>query len=264
MNQDPVNKYSIYCETEGTQINGYGTSAPNKCYNDTGHTVNLSSVKLLSLIGPSTVIAIDNSPGDGLFQVESVEILIPANNAIGIITKEFSFPFDMYLWQLSISRSLYNYNDSVSLSLGKDTTIGYLLNTTTIDTNIIHVSDTVFSNIRIGSDIGISTDESGSNVTEYPGRVINMDINNKTITTEKNLVNIYKGVISDVPQTIITLTLYPVKNITFCKSEGTLIIGSKGLKTKLVPANTVININYNYKSVKTEDVIVSFVLEYYY
>jgi hypothetical protein len=41
-------KFRIYCVTENTFVNGYGTVAPTVCYNNASHTVNLNGVNVVS------------------------------------------------------------------------------------------------------------------------------------------------------------------------------------------------------------------------
>ena len=165
---------------------------------------------------------------------------------------------------MSISQIPANIGDQLSLAVAPDTIIGYTLSTATAGTNVISVSDTVLNNIARGSEIGFSSiDGNGNPIKEYPGRVTLIDKINKTVTMENNLVNTYQGLGANGPQTMVLLTLFPIRKITFDSTER-LIIGAKGLKPKLIPANTLLNVIYYDNTPGPEALKLYFLLEYYF
>jgi hypothetical protein len=250
-----VNQYSIYCNTESADISGYGIIAPTTCYTDTSHDVVLTSVKLIKTISPDTVIALDDSPEKGEWQFEMIEFTIPSSSSTGTIINSISFPFDMYVWQMSISNSPFNEGDSTSLAVGPDTVIGYLVSDTNSGTNSMNVSDTVIANIDRGSDIGLLLPD--GSVKEYAGRVVSFDSNTNTVIMEKNFVNSFPS-----PSYVI-ITKYPVRNCIFDK-DSRVIVGNKGTRAKVIPANTEISVIYNYNRIGTDDIKVRYGLEFYF
>ena len=55
-----VNKWRIYCNTESAWTEGWleeGASAPTTCFNDSGHSVNLSSPQIIDVVSENTVVA---------------------------------------------------------------------------------------------------------------------------------------------------------------------------------------------------------------
>jgi hypothetical protein len=261
--QLPVHKYQIYCNTEDQWVVGYGTSTPTTCYNNTAHSV--SGTQDFGLIGPNVVTAMDSSPDAGTFQLGEIEIDIPANTsppAIIKVTK--SYPFDMYIWQMSVAQVPANIGDQLSLAVAPDTVIGYVTSTASTGGNTISVSSTVINNVTRGMDIGFTyTDSNSVTISEYAGIVASIDTVNSTITMSENLINTYPGPIGNAPQTYVLLTLYPIKNITFDTAER-LIIGSKGLKPKKIPAGTEIQIIYTDNTANDVTVKLYFQIEYYF
>jgi hypothetical protein len=264
MAQLPVHKYQIYCTSENNWSVGYGTQEPTTCYNDTAHTINPNSVQDLGLIGPNAVISSDASPDDAFFQLSTIEIDIPPNpTASQVIITNVSYPFDMYIWQMSISQIPANIGDQLTLAVSPDTVIGYVTAAATAGTNVINVSETVLANIVRGSDIGFTFTDGSGTIKEYPGRVIDIDMINGTVTMENNLTNSYPGIDGMVPQSYVLLTLNVIRNITFDSAER-LVIGAKGLKPKLIPRNTPVSLIYTDNTLSNDSLKLYFLLEYYF
>jgi hypothetical protein len=259
-----VYEYEIYCQTDSKWVTGYGVTPPSQCYDDSSHEFVPNSVRVTKTISNTTIIASDSSPVSGRFQVDSIEIDIPPNpTGTQIVTTNLSFAFNMYLWQLSVSNS-NNIGDHISMSVSPDTPVGYTLSPTVSGTNVIMVSDTVLENVTRGSDVGLlSTDISGNPIKEYPGRVILVDKINKTITMEKNLVHSYTGIESGVPTTTVLLTIFPIRKLTIDSTQR-LVIGTKGLNTRYIPADSNICITYYNNITSTESFKVYLTMEYYY
>jgi archaellin len=265
MSQLPVFKYQIYCNTEDLWSIGYGTEPPTQCYYHSTDNVNPDSVQNLGLIGPNVVTAQDSSPENGIFQFSEIVIDIPPNtSAPNVIKVTKTYPYDMYIWQMSISQVPANLGDQLSLAIAPDTVIGYVTSTASAGTNTINVSDTVIANVVRGMDIGFTyTDGNSITTSEYTGIVASIDRVNKTITMTQNLINTYPGPAGQVPQAFVLLTLYPVKNITFDSAER-LIVGAKGLKPKKIPAGTPVQIIYTDNTINNVNVKLYFQLEYYF
>lgn len=231
-----IYEYRIYCTTEQTFVTFYGVDPPTTCPNDTNHTVNPDSVQKGHLVGPDTVIAKDSSPDAGYFQASTIVIDIPANaGGPQTIITDIKYPFDMYIWEMSIAQNPASVGDSLSVQLSPDTIIGLMTVDAKVGDIVINCSGTIFNYVVRGSEIGISD---GKN-TEYPGRVTAVDSKAGTITVETPLVNAY----SSASPTYILFSVYPIRNL-ICDSAARITLGNKGLKAKVVPAGTTIRVIY--------------------
>ena len=90
-----VNKYRIYCNTESSWIEGWGTTEPTVCYNNSGHTVNSNSVSLLETVtaNPSVDFKGPMTPFGSL----KTENLIP------IAQYDFAYTIQDQLFDVTIS-----------------------------------------------------------------------------------------------------------------------------------------------------------------
>jgi len=229
-----VFEYKIYCNTEQQLITYYGTTPPTTCPRDSSHVVNPSVAPGISITNrPITVV--DGSPIYGYFQASTITITIPPPMTVpATIITDVTYPFDVYLWEMSICQDRSNIGDSLSVQLGPDTVIGVILQNALAGSTIIHCSPTVFQAVARGCEIGLWD---GGVTKEYPGRIIAIDVGAGTITVEKPLVNTY-GVGSPI-----LFSVYPVRNL-ICDSDQRIGIGNKGLKPKLFAAGTLVRLIY--------------------
>ena len=261
MSNPSVNNYRFLCSTENAYKFTWGTEAPTTCPDNTGHTIDTSSITIMKTLEDKIVTAVDGTPNDAIFQLSAIELAIPANpEATQTVTTTVSYPFDMYIWQMSVAQIPANIGDKLTVAVAPNTIIGYATAQCTSGTNLLYVSDTVIANITRGSEIGIT--DGGSN-TQYPGRVISIDKVNNIVTMENNLTHTYAGPAGYTPQSYILLTIYPIKDITFDTAER-LVIGNKGLKTRMIPANTPVQVIYHDLTLSNQAVTLYILIEYYY
>lgn len=258
--QNSVYKYQIYCITEGKFVQGYGEQSPTTCYHDTTHTINPNSVQVLDLIGPNTVISVDASPADGNFQISNIEFEIPPNPTgnTQIIYKTITYPFDLYLWQMSITPPFVCVGDILSLIIGKDTPIGYLTQPALAGQTTLSVSSTVITYVYRGYQLGITLDPTAQPIVyEDLDMITHIDKTNSTITVQKPLSVSYPA------GAVLLLSLYPLKEVVLDTYQR-FVLGAKGTKAKLIPANTPITIKYTDNTVNAEPLKLYFLIEYYF
>lgn len=250
----PIYHYRIYCITESSWVDFYGSTPPTTCPHNTNHTVNPNSAQLLELVGPTIATVQDASPTNAYYQASSIAISIPViNSAPAEVVVNKSFPFDMYLWGISVAPPSSSIGDLFNVQLAPGTVIGATTAPVNSGTNVISVSPTVFELVVKGSEIGITDGKQ----TEYPGVVTAYDPNAGTITVQNNLANSYAA------DAQILYSVYAIRDLILDSTER-IALGQKGLKAKLLPANTPIALIYTANSVRNTATNVYFQLEYYY
>jgi hypothetical protein len=255
-----VYNYRLFCNTENSYVFSWGLEPPVACLHNTSHTIDTSSITIINTVSESTVTAVDGTPNDAIFQLSAITVDVPANpTSTQVVTSTVSYPFDMYIWQMSIAQIPANIGDQLTVAVAPDTVIGYVTAECMSGTKLLYVSNTVIENITRGSEIGLTN---GVN-TEYPGRVITIDKVNGIVHMENDLTHTYAGPSGYIPQTYVLVTIYPIRNITFDTAER-LIIGNKGLKTRMIPANTPIRVIYYDNTISTVAVKLYVLIEYYY
>ena len=253
-NLPPIYSWRIYCNTEQAFVTGYSPTALTTCPNDTTHTVNANSVQQLALLNSPAIAVTDNAPTTAYFQASSVQLVVPAPTSVPVvITTDFSFPFDLYLWEMSYVAPATNIGDTMSIQVGPDTMVGVTTATTAAAATSVSVNSTVLNYVVKGSEIGISD---GTN-TEYPGLVTAVNATAGTITFQTPLVNSY------ATGSKILFSIYSLKNVVLDTTER-YTIGSKGLNTKIIPAGTTIRVLYTNNTNNASQTTVTLQLQYYY
>jgi hypothetical protein len=254
MSDTPIFEYRIYCVTDSRWEMYYGPTPPTTCPINSSHTVNPASVQNLRLIGPNTVVSQDSAPKGAPFQLKTIKMLIPATGVVPVsVIKNFSFPYDLYIWELSFSNIQINASDELSIGLGGDASIAGTTASVPAGGTIIPVSSTAFGYIVRGSEIGITNGVT----SEHPGIVTTVDKVAGTITVNTALVNSYGAGSS------ILFTSYVVRNYVFSNTQD-IILGRKGLQPRFVPAGTPIRIEYVDNTTNPSDYTLCFQLQYYH
>lgn len=250
----PIFEWRVYCILAGLFVSYYGPTAPTYCPIDITDTINPDSISIVRELESQIKQITDANPDTARFQTSSVVVDIPAmSDASSIINKDVSFPFDMYLWQLSISNTQVNMLDTLSIQVSPNTIIGLTTTTTAPGATQLNVSSTVVENLLRGMEIGITD---GVN-TEYPGMVIELDPNNNSLKNSAPVTNGYAA------GSYITTSTYPIRNLR-ADYTNYVTIGSKGLKYSLIPANTIVRIIYTDNTPSENPSQVFIHIQYYY
>lgn len=248
----PIYEWKIYCSTENAFISYFGSTAPDKCPNDTSHTVSSStgSVSQIRLIGPNYVIATDPTPDRAFYQYTTIPLDVPANKEPQILSTTFSYPFDMYIWEMAIAQGSMCIGDKLSVQIGPDTILGLLTSDLNTGTTGMSCTTTVTNKVARGCEIGIT-----NGVTkEYLGRVLSYSDGQVVFSTPSS--NYYPV------GSYVLWSVYPIKDMIIDSTER-LVIGAKGLKTKLVPANTPIKIIYQDNTIYPQSSVAYIHIQYY-
>lgn len=251
MMDPPIYEWKIYCETEGAFISYYGPSAPVSCPNNTAHTVgSTSQTKPVNPINQKEVIVTDPTPNRAFYQATTIEMYIPPSTQHQTLTKSISFPFDMYIWEINLSQQSFCIGDKLSVQIAPDTVLGVLKSDVKVGDNVINCSPTVTDRIARGCEIGLSD---GVN-KEYLGIVTSFT--NSQITTSIAPMNNYAA------GSNILWSLYIIKDLVIDSCQR-IIIGSKGLKTKLVNAGTPIVFHYYDNTIYPQGSMTYLHIQYY-
>lgn len=234
-----VYKYRIYCNTEGTNVVGFGLSAPTVCYNNNSHSVDLASVAQLDEITTETVkIKEEDIPTGGHYGCTVKTLNIDAGvDVMSDIT--FSFDYPVTVMSTLFITGPEHENDIFDVYLGPNTSIGTLSGNVSIGASTFDVDASVMNYAQIGYIITLDDGANADNV----GQITNIDTVNNQITCTGTTTHSF---LSTTP-TIVKSTVYMVSNFeigpAWQYSMGVDKIGGSYL-----PANTEIQIKYINKS----------------
>lgn len=229
-----VNKYRIYCNTESAWTEGYGISAPTKCYTDTSHIVNANSVQVLEEISNSVVVVKEETTPTGQHFASKI-ITIDALGPTGTVTVvDHSFPIPINMLNIFYTTCPDHDGDLLSAEVAPDTIIGILSAgvTSGIQTGIT-VSQTVIDNIALGYHIGLNTGVTSQNLGQCTG----IDTNNLMINTE------FPTTISYDEGTYVQMSIKMMHDYELTGNERREL-GAYKIGSSYVPANTIGRLSY--------------------
>jgi len=246
--------FNFLCVTEGKYVDVWGTQQPNPllCPNNSAHTVDPTTVRIVQTVSPQQFTALEAS--QGYYQAMSVCICVPAGATGAIYTQDISWPADILIWTTTLYTTTDSMDDVFSLISGPDTTIGVLTVAANIGDTTINVSPTVTANVTRGLNLSLFD---GTNRNDL-GEVTVIDTVNNIITFQTALTNAFN------PNTLVYLNVYTIKNFTICgtmMSNQGITFGAKGFKGKELPANMILRfVNVNNNGLAK---MISFKVEYY-
>lgn len=229
-------QYTFLCTTENTTKKVWRDDSepvPTKCPDDTTHTINIVSIRITEVVEKNRVIVQEEStPTGGNFRSMCRSITINPNE-----TKIENFIFKYNISALAIEYISDNENvgDQIEMIIGPNTIIGAITNIVNINDNVINVSDTVIQYIQIGYKINLFN---GIN-TEELGYVIEIDKDNKTITTENNSMQLF----SHLTPTYVRMNVYVIEDYVIGKA-GRWCVGGNKIGGSFIPKNTIIKLIY--------------------
>lgn len=236
-----VYRWTVYCFEENKKVEYYGVEPPSVCPNDPNHQINPDSITKLEKVSPEISYIKDLTDSKGYFQTRSYEIEIPATNVVpNVIVKEFSFPFDMYIREMSIQSDISNIGDMLDVQFSPDTFIGILTEEAKSGDTSVTITAQSVAHLYRGAEIGIrSPDES---LKEFPGMVVEFDEKTGVVEFE-NPINSDFAVGSNI-----LFSRYPIRNYVFDSAQR-YIIGSKGVGTTHIPLGTKIRVTYTDRTI---------------
>ena len=167
---------------------------------------------------------------------------------LGMNSYILSYPFPISVLTIKIlspDRSVKN--NSIDLVLNPDKIIGTITKDVNINDDIIYVSSSVLENTMLGYNIKL--DDLSNN--HIGNRIINIDTSNNCITLETPSIKKF----STLTPTFIKLNIYILKDYKLIHNDSH-IFGDDKIGGMYIPANTMIQLNYNNKSPYKGDIAI--------
>jgi hypothetical protein len=251
MSSVTIYNFNLYCLTESAVVNTWDTSAPTACPHNETHTIDPNSIVVVQTVTDQRLNVAEQSSGN--FQHSTLQLNVPAGSIGDVSTHDFSWPMDLQLWKTCLYPSSDNVGDQLYVYIAPNTTVGAITEAVDNTTTVLHVTSTAFSFPSLTKGIEVTITD-GVNTNDL-GRIVSYDIGNSTITIETNPVNNFAA------GSYIQFSICMVHDLILqgaYKEE----IGSKGLKSMSLPANTIIRIYYTNNTGLAKTVVAS--VEYYY
>lgn len=174
-----VYKYKIYCVTESTYVEGWGTTPPTHCYNNNTHTVNANSIQLLETLDQNTVSIKEDKVDIGRnVYVKSIEIEDVAFGDTG--TAEYIFPLVTSMYSFKFLFHEQNIGDTISIYANPDTTMGLITSNLSVGATVIGAPPALMMYGWPGFHVNVTD---GVN-NDHLGIILSMDKVNNTITVQ--------------------------------------------------------------------------------
>ena len=248
-----IYNYRLYCIEEATFVYQWSSNIPTICPNvHTDRTIDTAQTVIVGNITPNTVIASQDVLKN--FQHYTVPMNVPSMTPGDVYTQDFSWPMKTQIWKTELYTLPEHIGDTLTLTIAPNTIVGVLTLPALIGATILTVSSTAVTNQLIANGIEITLDDG---VTKFcAGRITAFDTSLYTITVENALTSNF------LTGTFVELNYKVVSNTVLHRPNSVYRIGEKGLKGRIVPANTVIR-GY-YKNVDGNAKVLYITLEIYF
>ncbi len=286
-------KYRIYCITDSKYEYIWAETEPTTCPTNTAHTIDSNSITIVETREPEEIkIKEEITPTGAHFAATTIKINAIQNT---ITSSTISFPFPISALSIEFVTTTDHYEDIINMVTGKDTIIGNIVanvspatawtsqnytegQTVTYNSKVytcilntvsnevptdttywqhglrVPVSQSVIDNTSIGYFIKLD-DLTNNDDTE---RIIKIDTTNNYIYVEINPTNSYLA----ATPTYIRQSVYTIRNYDIGPAWEHEIGASK-IGGSYIPANVLVTIEYDNKSVTTDKVLIGRV-EYLY
>ncbi len=226
--------WKVYCDTEGQYVYGW-KSCQNvyngQCFNNNTHQTSGNPEEIKRIINTRPKIQEESISTGSHYQAISYKIECEPGESV----HDYSYPYGISVFIIKFVTTNDHLEDIMNLEVGPNTIIGIITNSITSPTNVVSVSSTVMDNIELGFYVSIGD---GVN-TDNLGRVIGINLENNTITTE----NMTSSVFLFYSPTYVFMTVKVIDNFIFGYPKeytfGGHIIGGS-----YVPPNTLIRVRY--------------------
>jgi len=245
-----VNYYKYYCPTEAAYKFEWGTTPPTNCPVDNAAIDQLTTT-IVQTVSTKEVIVTDGA--DGWYQATSIHMAV--TGATGTYVEDTSWPCDIILWTATIYIDDQSTGDMFEIIVAPDTAIGYLTASCASSSTTMTVSPTVIAFVQRGLDLKLNN---GTNINNL-GRITAIDTNTNTITFETATTNTF------AMYTPVYLGIYVIRNYNLSSSMvgacKCIDFAGKGLRGKVIPANTLVRFSYKNNSAIAKDVSIK--IEYF-
>lgn len=223
-------RWQIYCTTEAKWSSGLrdqSLGAPTTCFNVSTHSVDLTSAQQIGDVQLINVKVIqEDVPTGGHYCTEGFVMNLAA---LETQTLSIKWPMNTTATVVHVQSLKENLDDTLSATINPYTLIGTITSNVAINTTTANVSSTVITNIKIGFDIYINT--------ENLGRVISIDTTNLIVTFENPTT------IAHIAGEYVYTEMKLIKNFQLGTENGN-DLGLASIGGKYLKANTVTNIIY--------------------
>lgn len=247
-----IHKYRCYCLTENTVVFLWSDSAPQFCPNNTQHTLDGNSVTVVETVSDKVMeISQDRGLTGGNFRAETVRAICKPNMAQ---TFDFSWPFNISVHTLHFVTNAQHIHDSISCIISPNTIIGYITANVNQGDTTFNVSPTVLANCEVGYIVSLFDGTCKCNL----GYVIQKNFQSGTITCQKASTHNFS-------MTSPTYVMLEIRNINEFEigEPNKYDIGQSLIQGGLIPANTIVRLEYHNRS-KTDAKLFVAYFEYFY
>jgi len=232
-----VNKYRVWCSTEGAYVYGWGVTEPTTCPTDTAHTIDSTKTTIDATVEENTVeIKEENTPTGGQYKSCGLSFSAAASEET---LHDFSFPFPISLMSATFPSHGKTAGDSIGFIVGPDTVVGAITSDVTAGDTVINVQSTVIDNMKAGRYARL---DDGTNNEEH----LVITVGSTTITLHTATANSYAA----ATPTYVKLNVKMAENL-YLEPEVRYMLGDTKIGGSYVPANTVIRMSYNNTGVSS-------------
>ena len=244
-------KWRIRCNTDDKFEFIWSEEMPTSCPINKNHNINNSLTCIIDKIEPNIVkIKEDSIVTGGNFRCET-KIINSDINTTSITNFSYKYPISVYA--VYFVSTIDHEGDIIETNIAPDIPVGLITKNVNTNDTILDVSQTVIDNIMIGYDVKITNQIN----TDDLGKVIAIDKIKKQITTENFTSHNFT-----VNSSVILLTVKIVENYEIGPPTQH-VIGDSKIGGMYVPADTIIQVKYQNKSLDKIKKLV-FKIEYMY
>jgi hypothetical protein len=251
-----VNKYRIKCLTDSKFEYVWATEEPTACPVNSQHSIDQSATVIVDSV-TETIQKVDieqeTVETGGNFQATTLTVPISGSDWC---EQDFSWPIPISIAAAYYTTDEANRGDLLQAIAAPETIVGAVSAPVTSGQSTFTVTDTVIPNLDIGYYIELV--DSNNSIVEDLGRLISVDEENSTITTENGTSQALD--ISPNP-TYVRFSVRYIDNVEI-GSPSKEVIGESNIKMSNFPANTILRLKYKRQVGSATKFIVR--LEYYY
>lgn len=236
-----INKYRVYCSTEGKYETVWAQTPPITCPNNNTHTIQNDMTTIIDTIkAVDTKVFIaskDFGGSQGFYLMQGQTCMVVPNSVSHQHFHDVKFPYNVCIYGLEFRTNEIHRGDSIDIIFSPNTIVGVIFQRIDTSSTTFMVSPTVLENISMGFNVSISD---GVNTCDC-GSLVSNDLNSGTITVE-----IAPNYIFDIGA-YVSLSIYAVKNYQITE-PGKYKVGYGTLAGKTIPPNVVIRLVYHNQS----------------
>lgn len=238
--QITLSSYKVFCITENVDVftYGYQETPPTVCPHDLTHTIDTNSIEVVNTYQiPGMFIEVDKSQTGGSMLTYGITGTFPACPPGTVQTFGInSLPFVIRIMTLTINPGSENLLDTFDFFSAPNTVIGTSTAELTAGQNIVEVSASVYTNIKVGYMLRIT---GGGNQEEFRFVIAKDTLAGPIyqLTLETNAVNTYPA------GSLIDMSILRVYNLKI-KSSNPIVFSGKAPGTSLIPPSLTALMKY--------------------